>query len=172
MPLDDEQWSALARELRRAAARVAPGWTDSGTHDPGVTVLELLAYALADQTVEPDADGARVVVAPGLAFDPRGREIFVGACCRLTLPAANAALLVQLSYRERACRSVAIAGEAVDDGRRRRRKSATQPTRIVETFDATLAATPAADAVSVARVHRLRGRWRVDPKFAVPRVRR
>ena len=259
MPLDDEQWSALARELRRAAARVAPGWTDSGTHDPGVTMLELLAYALADLrhrtsalspharavaqevaqhaaalaatpgsgsegddcgsglqrvryvagklfdaadfqaeqgylldrlsrrnrllhgagvvdglgvTVEPDADGARVVVAPGLAFDPRGREIFVGACCRLTLPAANAALLVQLSYRERACRSVAIAGEAVDDGRRRRRESATQPTRIVETFDATLAAAPAADAVSVARVHRLRGRWRVDPKFAVPRVRR
>ena len=48
MPLSDEQWAALARDFRRAAARSAPEWTDANTGDPGTTVLELLGYALED----------------------------------------------------------------------------------------------------------------------------
>jgi len=48
MPLSDDDWSALARALRCAAARHAPGWTGANTHDPGITILELLAYALED----------------------------------------------------------------------------------------------------------------------------
>jgi hypothetical protein len=48
MPPSDEQWAALAREFRGAAARFAPEWTDANTGDPGTTVLELLAYALDD----------------------------------------------------------------------------------------------------------------------------
>jgi hypothetical protein len=45
MPKDDRSTridSALRKEL---AARV-PGWTDHNAHDPGVTLLELVAYAL------------------------------------------------------------------------------------------------------------------------------
>ncbi len=48
MPLSDDQWAALARDFRRAAARSAPEWTSSNTGDPGITVLELFAHALDD----------------------------------------------------------------------------------------------------------------------------
>jgi hypothetical protein len=48
MPLTDTQWTALAGDLQRALAGVAPEWTDFNTHDPGVTVLEVLAYAITD----------------------------------------------------------------------------------------------------------------------------
>lgn len=48
MSLTDKQWMLLARDLRKVAGRVAPEWTDSNTHDPGVTVLELLSYAITD----------------------------------------------------------------------------------------------------------------------------
>jgi len=34
----------MAREM----TRVVPDWTTHNTHDPGITVLELLAYALTD----------------------------------------------------------------------------------------------------------------------------
>lgn len=44
--LDQEQLFALGLEhVRRLAHRV---WTDHNTHDPGVTTLELLSYALTD----------------------------------------------------------------------------------------------------------------------------
>ena len=46
--LTDEQWQALANVLARDMAQVAPDWTAHNTHDPGITVLELLAYALTD----------------------------------------------------------------------------------------------------------------------------
>ena len=45
-PLTETQWTALARDLQVALKCVAPDWTDLNTHDPGVTVLEVLAYAL------------------------------------------------------------------------------------------------------------------------------
>lgn len=48
MPLTEEQWMALARDLRRTLDRIAPDWTDSNTHDPGVTMLEALAFAITD----------------------------------------------------------------------------------------------------------------------------
>lgn len=254
MPLSDEQWAALARDFRRAAARSAPEWTDANTHDPGTTVLELLAYALDDLvyrtgaatphghriaeevgrraaalaaawgndsggddcgdglqrvryffgklldaaefqaeqdyllgrlsrrnrllygagivdglevSVATDGDGPHVVVAPGLAFDPRGREIFVDACCRVALPAADDALLVQLAYRERPCRRVpALTGDSGVGA------DVAEPTRIAETFEASLAPAPVADALSVARVRSTRGHWRVDRSFKAQRVRR
>jgi len=43
--LSDAQWQSLAGALAREMARVAPGWTDHNVHDPGITVLEALAYA-------------------------------------------------------------------------------------------------------------------------------
>jgi len=225
VPLNDKQRARLARDFQRAVARVAPDWTGSGAHDPGITMLELLAFVLHDLqhrraalsphardvaddcgsglrrvsyfagqllgvddfqaeqdyvrgrlnrrnlllygtgivtglavTVATDADGAHVVIAPGLAFAPDGDEVFVDAPCRLALPASGAAWLVQVAYREEPCRSVVTT-------------TTSQPSRIVESHRASLAATPDANAVSVARVHRLRGRWRVDAKFEPPRLR-
>jgi hypothetical protein len=63
MPLGEAQWNELARELRRAWARVAPEWSDASDHDPGLTVLELLAYALTDLSLRStvlDARGRRI----------------------------------------------------------------------------------------------------------------
>jgi hypothetical protein len=48
VPLTEEQWMVLARDLRRTLGRIAPDWTGSNTHDPGVTVLEALAYTITD----------------------------------------------------------------------------------------------------------------------------
>lgn len=44
----DRRWNAFARDLQRALARLAPEWSDVASHDPGITVLEALDYALAD----------------------------------------------------------------------------------------------------------------------------
>jgi len=259
MPLSDDEWSALARGLRRAAARVAPGWTDASTHDPGVTVLQLLAYALEDLayrnarlsgdaraiarkvaehasaiaardgvdasvparrsdgalvrprfvagqlltaddlqaeqdyvreridrrnralagagivdglavTVDDDGGGAEVVVvAPGLAFDGFGREIFVGCAARVALRAAGTTLVVCVGYCERVERlaGAGTGGVANGDG-----DAAAPANRIVETFELALAAAPTGDALPIARLRRVRGRWRIDPRFRAPRVGR
>jgi hypothetical protein len=264
--LDDERWSDLSRELGRAAARVVPSWTDANSHDPGLSVLALLAHlteqlgyrrdtlgpaalarlrALAsdaalwaagpaedgasasagagddcppglrrlryfsgqllgadDLQVEQDyvvarlnrrnrllhgegvVDGldvtvaagigdtaAAVLIAPGLAFDRLGREIEVDAPCRLDLPADGPALWVGLRFAEQPCRPVPAFDPAAPSDPTADAPLA-QPTHIVETFAAALSAAPDADAVTVARVHRLRGRWRVDARFEPRRPRR
>jgi hypothetical protein len=46
--LSKEQWQSLASALAREMTRVAPDWTTHSTHDPGITVLELLSYALTE----------------------------------------------------------------------------------------------------------------------------
>jgi hypothetical protein len=260
MPLSDAEWTALARDARRALARSSPQWTDTDPSDPGVTLGALFAFlaeelayrsgslaaptrrlahevalravALANglsATTDPASDGGglrrvnyfdgqllgagdfqteqgyllgrlarrnrllhgagivdglavtidadsdphaqRIVVAPGLAFDAFGREIGVDAPWSAPLPASADALLVRLAYRERACGAVpALPGSTAGDATAA--AGTTQPTRIVESFEVTLAPAPAADAVTLARVRRTRGRWRVDPKFALTRVRR
>ena len=42
-------WSALVEEGRASIAAMSDGrWTDFNAHDPGITILELVAYALTD----------------------------------------------------------------------------------------------------------------------------
>jgi hypothetical protein len=122
-------------------------------------------------SVEDDGPAQRVVVAPGLAFDPFGREIYVGCRARIALPGAGAALLVCVAYRERAARfmpaPVGVDGGAGGDG-----DDDSPATRIVETFQISLHATASDVALPIARVRRLRGRWEVDPRFRAARVRR
>lgn len=255
MPLDDRQRAAFARDLRRAVARVAPDWTDFGAHDPGVTMLQLLAFTLEDLefrhaaldpharllardvaaraaalaaaledasddcgdgptrvdyftgmifgsddfsaeqdyfrqrlnrhnrllhgsgvvtglevTVAGTGSAGSVTIAPGFALDGAGNELCVATPCSLSLPAAGGALLVVIAYRERPCRPVPAPGNATDPAGDI--ASGLRASRIVETFDATLAAAPAADAVTLARVQRSRGRWRIDPAFEPTRIRR
>lgn len=251
MPLTEKQWTILARDLRRALARSAPDWTASDTHDPGITVLEVLAFALTDLqswhepldetgrllartvaeragalavqaagdvgddcghglqrvnymagmllgvgdfrteqdytrnrlnrrnrwlygagilsglevTVEHRPAGSLVVVAPGLAFDPTGNEIFVDQAVALTLPAHGTGLLVVLHYTEQPCRTVPVVATQPLDAPNM------QPTRIVETFNVELATVPAAESVVIARLRQLRGRWRVDPAFKAAHAR-
>lgn len=42
--LDDRTWDELRSELVRRIAAYAPEWTDRGASDPGVTILELVAF--------------------------------------------------------------------------------------------------------------------------------
>jgi hypothetical protein len=82
MALTEKQWTTLARDLERALQRVAPEWTDANVHDPGVTVLEVLCYALTDlkyRSGAPDdrmrvllrtvAERASALAAPAAASD-------------------------------------------------------------------------------------------------------
>jgi hypothetical protein len=49
-PCDDpsmNDWLTLTQALARTMAAHAPGWTDRNDHDPGITMLEIMAY-LAD----------------------------------------------------------------------------------------------------------------------------
>lgn len=61
-PPDDPilDWAALVDEGRATLAAMSDGrWTDFNVHDPGITILELLAYALTDlgyRTRHPMAD--------------------------------------------------------------------------------------------------------------------
>ena len=266
MPLTDKQWTGLARDFHRALTRVVPGWTDAAPHDPGVTVLELLAYVLtelqsrsnaldpqarlhaqrvaeratalatalttalatspdnsdcagtlqrvnyfsgmllgvddfrAEQnyfrtrlnrhnrllhgsgiadglavTVEDSTNGAngpngpQVTIAPGFALDRHGNEICVDKPATLTLPTQGAALFVQVSYAEQPCGLTPVAnGNPLDANTG---EPTAQATRIAETFSATLAVEPAADAVVIARLRQVRGRWRVDRGFKAVRLR-
>ncbi|HEX2539486.1 MAG TPA: hypothetical protein VHM00_00210 [Caldimonas sp.] len=122
-------------------------------------------------TVEPGTGGEPVlVIAPGLALDGHGREIHLESACRLPLPPSGTALWVLLRYRERPCRRVPAG--APPSGADADEPALVQPTRVVESFEATLAGAPDAEAVSVARLRRLRGRWAVDLAFQPPRTRR
>lgn len=46
--LSEEQWQSLASSVQRAMTRLVPDWTSHNTHDPGITVLELLSYVLTE----------------------------------------------------------------------------------------------------------------------------
>ena len=46
LDLDTRRWDDLVEEARSLIPRLAPGWTDHNLHDPGVTLLELLAYVV------------------------------------------------------------------------------------------------------------------------------
>ena len=254
MPMTEKQWTTLARDLRRALARVSSEWTDHNAHDPGTTILELISYTLeelryrggalddrasaltrtvveramalaastasresiecapglqrvryasgillgvdefrAEQdyvrdrlkrrnrllhgagiaaglgvTVEHNSTGPRITIAPGLAFDPMGNEICVEVPADLALPAQGQYLLVLLRYAERPCRFVPVVASPTTDTQDDR--SSAQPTRLVESFTVALAPAPMADAVSIARLRRARGRWRVDRNFRPMRI--
>src|SRR5215472_14134750 len=42
--LDDRRWADLVEEGRALIPVYGPEWTDHNLHDPGITVLELLAW--------------------------------------------------------------------------------------------------------------------------------
>jgi hypothetical protein len=244
--LSKEQWQSLASAMAREMTRVVPDWTTHNTHDPGITVLELLSYALtelqyrssavdatgralarhvaqladalvgltgaddcppglqrvnffagqllnvADFTAEQDyvrhkthrrnralygpgvvtglevmlgrtGSKAEVVIAPGLAFNARGEEIEVSVPTALPLPAQGKVLLLLLHYAEQPCRPLPALATAPG--------AEVHFSRITETFGATLAPNTDATAIALARLNFSRGRWALDRKFKVAKVR-
>lgn len=57
--LDDRTFEQLVREARDLIPGVFPEWTDENTHDPGMTLLELLAWRLEAQQYRLDRLTAR-----------------------------------------------------------------------------------------------------------------
>ncbi len=106
--------------------------------------------------------GARVVVAPGFALDPRGEEIEVPRRTSRPLPAKGTALFVHLRYAERPRRPAPAPGNRVAPG----------PThsRVEETFEISLAPARDTKAVALARLTRVGRKWVLDRRFEPPRV--
>jgi len=52
----NKQWSALRAALERTMREHAPGWTDHTDHDPGATMLEVIAYLAEDLRRNASAD--------------------------------------------------------------------------------------------------------------------
>jgi hypothetical protein len=48
--LDTRRWADLTEEARTLIPRLAPGWTDHNAHDPGITLIELIAW-LVEQDI-------------------------------------------------------------------------------------------------------------------------
>ncbi|MBK1699379.1 baseplate J/gp47 family protein [Thiococcus pfennigii] len=47
--LDDRRWKDLVDEARALIPRYAPSWTDHNVHDPGITLIELLAWQVEQE---------------------------------------------------------------------------------------------------------------------------
>ncbi len=59
MEMDDQSFDMIVTYARRAIRKYAPDWTDENAHDPGITLIELMAWLkemlqfYMDQTTEP-----------------------------------------------------------------------------------------------------------------------
>jgi hypothetical protein len=109
-------------------------------------------------SVEPGSGaGERAVVTPGFALSPFGEEIEVCAPQTIGLPQDGGCLYVVLLHSERLS-----APRPATNG--------TEFTRVEECFAIRLEPAPAANAVTLARLLRQDGSWRVDAEFAPERV--
>lgn len=72
--LDTRRWADLVDEGRALIPRYAPDWTDHNVHDPGITLMELLAY-LVEQDIYrvnqvPDRHRAKFLALLGITPEP------------------------------------------------------------------------------------------------------
>ena len=236
--MDDERFAALVRDLHRTVHRYVPAWTDFNVHDPGVTLLPLLAWlaeaagcrahrlpasALGDavrfatkaltllegasaasgaavrpryfagqlltdddfrQEVEYNHEQRRlhnrllhgfgvaqglavqvetderthaqcVVVAPGVALDPRGELIEVCGPDREPLPPGDGALWVAIRHADGSCR------QAHPD----------TPVAARVGYVLECVTTLAVDALALARLARDDNAWHLDSAFGPRRLR-
>jgi AhpD family alkylhydroperoxidase len=115
-------------------------------------------------SVEGTAGQQTATIEPGLAIDARGEEIEIPSAVALGLPAKGKRLLVQINYAERLCRPVPVPGSPGEAPLMR-------PSRIEETYRASLAEEAKPVAVALARLTFTRGRWAIDRAFKAPRTR-
>ena len=93
LDLDTRQWADLVDEARALVPRLAPAWTDHNVHDPGITLIELLAY-LVEQDIYrvgrvPERHRRKFLRLIG--FPPEPARATRGAVCFRLRPGAAAA---------------------------------------------------------------------------------
>ena len=44
LSLDDERFEEIVEKARKMIPNLSPDWTDYNYHDPGITIIELLAW--------------------------------------------------------------------------------------------------------------------------------
>jgi hypothetical protein len=111
--------------------------------------------------------GRAALVEPGFALDPRGEEIEVCRQTSVKLPPPSGSLLVQLIFAECLAAPVPAApasGSTAESGQ--------QFSRVEETFAIVLAQSVRPDAVPLARLTAVRGRWRIDRRFKPAQARK
>ncbi len=74
--LDTRRWADLVEEGLAQIIRTSPGWTDHNASDPGVTLLELLAFEVEREIFRAnrisDAQQLKYLALAGPEFRPRG----------------------------------------------------------------------------------------------------
>jgi hypothetical protein len=106
------------------------------------------------------ATAERVLVERGYAIDRLGEEICLPRGVALAAPVSGDAAFVTLRYWERPCSPTTT----IDGG--------TATSRIEEACVLGLKSSVADPAIALARLIRSENRWRLDPTFEIPRIRR
>jgi hypothetical protein len=94
---------------------------------------------------------ARIEIAPGVAIDPTGEEIVVPNCVALPLPTSPQELYVQIRWVERSCMPVPSTDSSAP----------ARYSRIADTWETVLSPAAAEDAVTLAHLKRVSGRWTI-----------
>ncbi|MFC7387815.1 putative baseplate assembly protein [Sphaerisporangium rhizosphaerae] len=92
--LDDRRWDDLVEEARALIVQYAPGWTDHNASDPGITVIELLAWLTEMEIFQLDQVSDRhrrafLRLAGVPTAPPRPARVIVRLDSPVTLPATT-----------------------------------------------------------------------------------
>ncbi|MBD2865000.1 putative baseplate assembly protein [Paenibacillus oceani] len=104
--LDDRMFEQMVREAREAIPKLFPEWTDENAHDPGLTMLELMAWMTEMQQYYLNRITARselkflklLGVKPRLAASASCEVAFFGARQPLTIPGGTPLQAFDQSY--------------------------------------------------------------------------
>ncbi|HEY6643730.1 hypothetical protein [Povalibacter sp.] len=102
-------------------------------------------------SIKNSSSGASVEISPGLAIDPTGEEVVIADCVVLPLPGTPKELYVQIRWTEQLRMPVPTTDSSAP----------TQYSRIVDTWETVLSPAAAQDAVTLARLTRISGRWTI-----------
>ena len=139
--LDTRRWADLVEEGRALIPRYAPEWTDHNVHDPGITLMELLAWVVEQEIYRnnriPDAHRLKFLKLLGLAPQPpKAARVpvtlrFNNPNPTLTLP-ANTLLHANSSLPFRTLSELSVVDAHIVAARTSDGETATDLTRLLE----------------------------------------
>lgn len=102
-------------------------------------------------SIKGSGNAAHIEISPGVAIDPTGEEIVLRKCATAQLPLTSKELYVQIRWLERPCMPVATIPDS----------EPTQYSRISDTWETLVCQVAAEDAVTLAHLKRVSGRWTI-----------